>query len=437
MLSLLILTRTNWGSPLRAVAFSTAGPASLTRKILQEKKYRDLKHSLEAEKEQPRPLLRMARFVLSENIRVARLALEVDDVLYFPHNWQPMDKRQIVKAANRRGYEIPPEIKINRFTAKEDSVILSNWKHLQVRAGLKQSEAEVMLERSSSDSETEFRCKILASLYLSQGLPNIRFPCEVFHRAKQLSIKTGEFTSEEDQTIEDFVSTHGRKWSQLGKILNRNAHSVLARYNEQIKFKDSSQRGQFSLEEDLEILEFMFLNSEDVLKKDVKYYQLSHQVGTQLSRKPLAVHGHWLGVIQPLLTRHLCPGDCLEVDYASILISHMVNNGWQYGQHVPWSDLVTLSEFEGETTFYHFIILLLFPLLGTTPRYLQKLYDKAVSCTKKKYGLVKEEVTSDIVLAWLEERKPRKKRKNMIEREEKIIEFYQILRKERENSLSC
>ena len=88
-----------------------------------------------------------------------------------------------------------------------------------------------------------------------------------------MSIKTGEFTSEEDQTIEDFVSTHGRKWSQLGKILNRNAHSVLARYNEQIKFKDSSQRGQFSLEEDLEILEFMFLNSEDVLKKDVKYYQ--------------------------------------------------------------------------------------------------------------------------------------------------------------------
>ena len=106
----------------------------------------------------------------------------------------------------------------------------------------------------------------------------------------------------------------------------------------------------------------------------------------------------------------------------------MVKNGWQYGQHVPWT---------GETSYYYFIILLLFLLLGTTPRYLQKLYDKAVSCTKKKYGLVKEEVTPDIVLAWLEERKPRKKRKNMIEREEKIIEFYQILRKERENSLSC
>ena len=50
---------------------------------------------------------------------------------------------------------------------------------------------------------------------------------------------------------------------------------------------------------------------------------------------------------------------------------------------------------------------------------------------------MKEEVTSDIVLKWLEERTPRQKRKIMIEREEKIIEFYQILRKEKEHSLSC
>ena len=47
---------------------------------------------------------------------------------------------------------------------------------------------------------------------------------------------------------------------------------------------------------------------------------------------------------------------------------------------------------------------------------------------------MKEEVTSDIVLKWLEERTPRQKKKTMIEREEKIIEFYQILLKERENS---
>ena len=138
---------------------------------------------------------------------------------------------------------------------------------------------------SSTDSETELRCKILAGLYLAQGLPSIRFPCEVFHRAKLLSNKTGEFTSEEDQTIEEFVSTHGRKWSQLAKILNRNVHSVLNRHDGHIIHKDSRRKGQFSLEEDLEILTFMFSNCEDVLEKNVKYYQLSHQLGLQLSRQ--------------------------------------------------------------------------------------------------------------------------------------------------------
>ena len=100
----------------------------------------------------------------------------------------------------------------------------------------------------------------------------------------------------------------------------------------------------------MEILEFMFLNSEEVLGKDMKYYQLSHQLGLQLSRKPCVVHGHWLGVIQPLLTRYFGPGDCLEVDYTSVLINYMVRNDLQYGQDVRWSDLVTRSEFEGEIT---------------------------------------------------------------------------------------
>ena len=353
MLSVLILTRTHGGSLLRTVAFSTSipGPASLTRKILQEKKYRDLQESLKDQREPSSALLSVGRFVLNQNIRVARQALELDDILYFPQNWQNMDRREMVRAAKRHGLNISAEIQINRFTAKEDSVILSNWRDLQGRTGLKESEAvTVMFSRPSSDCQTELRCKILAALYLSQGLPNIRFPCEVFHRAKMLSIKTGEFTEEEDQTIEAFVSTHGRQWSQLAKILNRNVHSLLNRYDGHIKHKDKTRKGQFSLEEDLEILQFMFSNCEDVLKKNVKYYQLSHTLGLQLSRKPSHVYGHWLSNLQPLLTRDCTAGGCLEVDYTTILINHMVNNDFKYGQHLRWEDLVTLSKFEGEET---------------------------------------------------------------------------------------
>ena len=137
----------------------------------------------------------------------------------------------------------------------------------------------------------------------------------------------------------------------MGKILNRNLHSVLTRYTDHIRHKDTSRRGQFSLEEDLKILQFMFSNcggDGEVLKKNVKYYQLSHQLGLQLSRKPAYVLGHWLGVLQPLLTRDCSYGGCLEVDYASILINHMVHNDLKFSQDVRWEDLVTSPEFEGE-----------------------------------------------------------------------------------------
>ena len=79
MLGFSILTSTN--SLLRAVAlsFSTSPPltAGLTRKILQEKKYRDLEESLKDQTEQSSSevLLSVARFVLNENIGVARLTL--------------------------------------------------------------------------------------------------------------------------------------------------------------------------------------------------------------------------------------------------------------------------------------------------------------------------------------------------------------------------
>ena len=116
----------------------------------------------------------------------------------------------------------------------------------------------------------------------------------------------------------------------------------------------------------------------------------------------------------------------------------MVRNDLQYGQDVRWSDLVTRSEFEGEITQLSSLSSLLHSLLlGTTPRYLQRLYDKAVSAAKRKYGLTKEEVNSVILLSWVEDRKPRKKKKQMIEREEKIIEFYQFLQKKKGNLSSC
>ena len=142
---------------------------------------------------------------------------------------------------------------------------------------------------------------------------------------------------------------------------------------------------------------------------------MSHQLGLQLSRKSIIVYHQWLSVIQPLLTRYSGPGDCLEVDYKSVLINHMVRNDLQYGQDVRWSDLVTRSEFEGETT--QTLIVIIITSIFTSRNHSQ--------------------VTSVILLSWVEERKPRQKKKELIEREEKIVEFYQFLQKINGNEISC
>ena len=115
-------------------------------------------------------------------------------------------------------------------------------------------------------------------------------------------------------------------------------------------------------------------------------------------------------MIQPL--RYFGPGDCLEVDYTSVLINYMVRNDLQYGQDVRWSDLVTRSEFEGETT--QTLIVIIITSIFTSRNHSQ--------------------VTSVILLSWVEERK---KKKKLIEREEKIVEFYQFLQKINGNEISC
>ena len=101
-------------------------------------------------------------------------------------------------------------------------------------------------------------------------------------------------------------------------------------------------------------------------------------------------------MIQPLLTRYSGPGDCLEVDYKSVLINYMARNDLQYGQDARWSDLATRSEFEGETT-PTIIVIIMTSLFSS-----------------RNHSHVFPKIPR--FLSWLEDRKPRKKEKSMRER---------------------
>ena len=128
-------------------------------------------------------------------------------------------------------------------------------------------------------------------------------------------------------------------------------------------------------------------------------------------------------MIQPLLTRYSGPGDCLGVDYKSVLINYMVRNDLQYGQDARWSDLATRSEFEGETT--PTIIVIIMTSLFSSRNH------SHVSPKTPRQGRHLDH--SPIMVGGQEAEKEGEEH----EREEKIIEFYQFLQKKKGNLSSC
>ena len=85
------------------------------------------KHQEEEEGEIKDPLQRLAVVVLRENIPVQRLSLETDEIRYFPNTFSSFDKREINRAADRIGLKIPSDVKILKFSLKEDLQIRKNW----------------------------------------------------------------------------------------------------------------------------------------------------------------------------------------------------------------------------------------------------------------------------------------------------------------------
>ena len=56
------------------------------------------------------------------------------------------------------------------------------------------------------------------------------------------------------------------------------------------------------------------------------------------------------------------------------------------------------------------------------------MYDRAATHTLEKYNLTRDQVTAEDIQKYLRERNYYPKRKNDIEREEQIVEFYEELR---------
>ena len=64
---------------------------------------------------------------------------------------------------------------------------------------------------------------------------------------------------------------------------------------------------------------------------------------------------------------------------------------------------------------------------GTTNYYLNKVHRNTAMMASKKYELTRDQVTAEVLQKYLRERKIQAKGKNVIEREEQIVEFYEEL----------
>ena len=62
---------------------------------------------------------------------------------------------------------------------------------------------------------------------------------------------------------------------------------------------------------------------------------------------------------------------------------------------------------------------------GTTTHYLQRVHDSAAVKASEKYDLTRDQVTAEVLQKYLREREYRAKFKNIIKREEQIVEFYE------------
>jgi len=316
----------------------------------------------------------MVCHVLTENIKVPMVAL-MANVSCFSNNLVGFKRKMFPK-------DLDAEIKVGRFTARDDQIIKDNWSYLQ-----KQTKREPYLEESEAITkifvntvkEDGLKNNIIG-YSLSQGLPNARLATEVFNRAKiLLCARKGDFSPEEDQTIIQSVEKEGNKWAALAKRLERSPVVVKKRYE---VLSHEYRKGRFTLEEDEFILTEVFKANKNILMDKTIKTEDWKRIGKNLGRNPLSVQARWLHCLEPTLTRH--HAGTLNMDIRKVLIDHLLEKNMQFAQEVDWKELAKLPKFA-----------------GATHRYLHRKWTIMRTSTRDKYPeLSEDKLTTEEIQRW-------------------------------------
>ena len=341
-------------------------------------------------------------YILASDIMVERVALECN-LSIRANKYTIMDKRSIQPS-------LDPKIKVAKFTVTDDALIEDNWKSLIEGLGLEEEKAidGVFENISKKDKDIGLKRNIIG-YFLSQGLSAPRLATEVFHRAVVLMcLKTGDFSTEEDKIILEFVKKEGRDFSTLAKLLNRRNNSVWIRHDVLLSSpgRTSKDGTHYTIEEDKLLLTEVFAVDKNILDDRTIGKKDWARIGKMLGRSPQGAYQRWRSILEPMLKKY--HADSLFVDEKELLINHMVDHDMHHSQDVDWNEIVKLPEFA-----------------GASKAHLQYIYQMLISQTRKKYKLSPEELTSKEIQKYQLITPKKRLRKNKAEHTEKLVQFYQ------------
>jgi len=299
-------------------------------------------------------------YILKEDILVPRIALE--------NNYTIFRRRLVELNKSEFPRNLPKEIKIGKFTRGDDEIILQNWNMLLSRTNLDQGSVEHKIFVSSGRGRKVGLKKNVIGYYLSQDLSSIRLATDVIQRARVLRcLKTGPFTTEEDKIILQFIEeekdgSEWSKWEKLSMIMSRNSNTLKNRYKT-ITVSQEMVAGSYTLEEDKSILRELLKMEIDVLDPPSSAFV---EISALLQRTPRSLIYHWHCRLLPMLKRYL--SGTWNKDFKEVLINHLLENNIEYAQDVNWKDLSLDPKFK-----------------GSTPRYLQGVFNNVRQATKRKY----------------------------------------------------
>ena len=350
----------------------------------------------------------LSRLVLREHIQVPVISMSNDGKM------SPNTAMESFFSNRKKTFgDLPKEIKFGKFSPLENKIILKNLKTLFLKAELPvENFGEIF--RDSIPAEHLNKVDVIGH-YLSQDLGKVRLACEVFLRARQLTIEKVQqgFTAEEDKIILEFMAgeglNHPRPWAELSNKLGKRRNSIYYRYKNNIMYKQDDEKIR-KYDEDNEIIMKMLYKSNSNVFLDGKVdTSVWEDLGKMLKRKPYNIRYHWLAVIEPTISRY--KAGTLDHDYTEDLVRYMVENKLNYSQDVKWSEIADLARFRGVSNYF-----------------LQSNFSSARSKAIKKYPeLSQAEVTSIVVLKYLETRDRKVKYRNFISKEETIISCYENL----------